>query len=82
MAAQEKLLTLLQMGGTGAVTAFIEYCVSIHEADGGDAVSQWIAMALPLLPQAERAALVASLVDSLLSTCEIEFEPYPSNDLH
>jgi hypothetical protein len=82
MDTREKVVDLLRMGGLGAVTAFIENCVSIHEADGADAVGQWIAVALPLLPEAERAALVATLVDSLLSEYEIEFERYPSNEVH
>jgi hypothetical protein len=79
---QEELMDLLRMGGSGAVTAFVKNCASIHEAGGADTVSQWIAVALPLLPEAERAALVTLLVDSLLSNCDIEFETYPSTEVH
>jgi hypothetical protein len=82
MESQEEIMELLRMGGSGAITAFVKNCASIHEASGADTVSQWIAVALPLLPEAERAALVTLLVDSLLTNCEIEFEAYPSTDVH
>ena len=62
MAKQKELLNTLRMGGSGAVTAFVENCVSIHEAGGGDAVSKWVTLALPELPEPERAALVTLLV--------------------
>jgi hypothetical protein len=80
--SREKILDTLRLGGSGAVEAFIESCVSIHEADGADAVNRWIAVALPVLPAAERAALVTTLVDSLVSNYDIEFEAYPSSELH
>jgi hypothetical protein len=82
MKKQKELLDTLRMGGSGAVTAFVENCLSIHETGGGDAVSQWVAVALPALPEAERAALVTLLVDSLVTNYDIEFESYPSNELH
>ena len=65
MAKQKELLNTLRMGGSDAVTAFVENCVSIHEAGGGDAVSKWVVVALPELPEPERAALVTLLLDSL-----------------
>jgi hypothetical protein len=70
------------LGGSDAVTAFVENCVSVHEAGGGDAVSKWVAVALPELPEPERAALVTLLLDSLLTSYDVEFESYPSNELH
>jgi hypothetical protein len=82
MAKQRELLRTLRKGGSDAVTAFVESCVSIHEAGGGDAVGQWIAVALPQLPEPERAALVTLLMDSLLTNYDVEFESYPSNELH
>jgi hypothetical protein len=82
MAKQKELLHTFRMGGSGAVTAFVESCVSIHEAGGGDAVSKWVAITLPALPEAERAALVTLLMDSLLSNYDVEFESYPSEQLH
>jgi hypothetical protein len=82
MAKQKELLKTLRKGGSDAVTAFVENCISIHEAGGGDAVGQWIAVALPQLPEPERAALVTLLMDSLLIDYEVEFESYPSNELH
>jgi hypothetical protein len=82
MEEAKELLKILRLGGSGAVTAFVENCVSIHEAGGGDAVSQWVAVALPELPEPERAALVALLMDSLLTSYDVEFESYPSNELH
>jgi hypothetical protein len=82
MAKQKELLNTLRMGGSDAVTAFVENCVSIHEAGGGDAVSKWVVVALPELPEPERAALVTLLLDSLLTSYDVEFESYPSNELH
>ena len=82
MEKQKELLNTLRMGGSGAVTAFVEKCVSIHEAGGGDAVSKWITVALPELPEPERAALVTLLMDSVLTSYDVEFETYPSNELH
>ena len=82
MAKQKELLKTLRKGGSDAVTAFVENCVSVHEAGGGDAVSKWVAVALPELPEPERAALVTLLLDSLLTNYEVEFESYPSNELH
>ena len=82
MEKQKELLETLRLGGSAAVTAFVENCVSIHEAGGGDAVSKWIAVALPELPEPERAALVTLLMDSLLTDYDVEFESYPSNELH
>ena len=82
MAKQKELLNTLRKGGSDAVTAFVENCVSIHEAGGGDAVSKWVAVALPELPEPERAALVTLLLDSLLARYDVEFESYPSNELH
>ena len=52
------------------------------KAGGGDAVSEWIAVALPELPEPERAALVTLLMDSLLENYDVEFKRYPSNELH
>jgi hypothetical protein len=82
MKKQKELLKTLRMGGNYAVTAFVENCVSIHQAGGGDAVSKWVAAALPELPAPERAALVTLLLDSLLTSHDVEFESYPSNELH
>ena len=82
MEKQKELLNTLRMGGSGAVTAFVERCVSIHETGGGDAVSQWVVVALPELPEPERAALVTLLMDSLLTSYDVEFESYPTNELH
>jgi hypothetical protein len=82
MEKAKELLKILRLGGSSAVTAFVENCVSIHEASGGDAVSKWVAVALPELPEPERAALVALLMDSLLTSYDVEFESYPSNELH
>jgi len=79
---QKELLKTLRMGGSGAVTAFVEQCVSIHEAGGGDAVSKWVCVALPELPEPERAALVSLLMDSLLASYDIEFESGPPSGLH
>jgi hypothetical protein len=39
-------------------------------------------VALPELPEPERAALVTLLLDSLLTSYDVEFESYPSNELH
>ena len=36
MAKQKELLNTLRMGGSDAVTAFVENCVSIHEAATGE----------------------------------------------
>lgn len=82
MKKQKELIKTLRMGGSAAVTAFVENCVSIHEAGGGEAVSKWITVALPELPEPERAALVTLLMDSLLTSYDVEFESYPSNELH
>jgi hypothetical protein len=82
MKQQKELLKTLRMGGSDAVTAFVDNCVSIHEEGGGDAVSKWVAVALPELPEPERAALVTLLMDSLLTDYDVEFESYPSNELH
>jgi hypothetical protein len=82
MKKQEELLKTLRMGGSDAVTAFVDNCVSIHEAGGADEVSKWVTVALPELPEPERAALVTLLMDSLLTSYEVEFESYPSNELH
>src|SRR6476469_8240861 len=82
MAKQNELLNTRRMGGSDAVTAFVENCVSVHEAGGGDAVSKWVTVALPELPEPERAALVTLLLDSLLASYDVEFESYPSNELH
>jgi hypothetical protein len=82
MEKQKELLTTLRKGGSDAVTAFVENCVSVHEAGGGDAVSKWVAVALPELPEPERAALVTLLMDSLLANYDVEFESYRSNELH
>jgi hypothetical protein len=82
MEKQKELFNTLRMGGSDAVTAFVENCVNIHEAGGGDAVSKWVALALPLLPEPERAALVTLLMDSLLANYDVEFESYRSNELH
>ena len=79
MAKQKELLNTLRKGGSDAVTAFVENCVSVHEAGGGDAVSKWVTVALP---EPERAALVTLLLDSLLASYDVEFESYPSNELH
>ena len=76
MAKQKELLNTLRMGGSDAVTAFVENCVSVHEAGGGDAVSKWVAVALPELPEPERAALVTLLLDSLLTSYDVEFESF------
>jgi hypothetical protein len=82
MKQQKELLKTLRRGGSDAVTAFVDNCVSIHEEGGGDAVSKWVAVALPELPEPERAALVTLLMDSLLTDYDVEFESYPSNELH
>jgi hypothetical protein len=82
MDMQKELLNTLRKGGSGAVTAFVENCVAIHEAGGGDAVGKWVTVALPELPEPERAALVTLLMDSLLANYDVEFESYPSNELH
>lgn len=82
MKKQKELLKTLRIGGNDAVTAFVENCVSIHHAGGGDAVGEWVAAALPELPAPERAALVTFLMDSLLASHDVEFESYPSNELH
>ena len=74
MEKQKELVDTLRMGGSGAITAFVENCIDIHQAGGGDAVSQWVAVALPVLPEPERAALVTLLMDSLLTNYDIEFE--------
>jgi len=73
---------MLRRGGSDAVTAFVDHCVTIHEAGGGEAVGQWVSVALRELPEAERASLVTLLLDSLLVNYDIEFESYPSNELH
>jgi hypothetical protein len=82
MEKQNEHFKALSMGGSGAITAFVEKCVGIHEAGGGDAVSKWVAEALPVTPEAERAAVVTLLMDSLLSNSDVEFESYPSNELY
>lgn len=82
MAKQKTLLDTLRLGGSAAVQAFVDHCVTIHESGGGDAVSQWVAVALRELPEAERAALVTLLLDTLLTNVDVEFESYPSTELH
>ena len=82
MTKQKELLHTLRFGGSGAVTAFVEKCVSIHQDGGGDAVSSWVTVALPELPEPERAALVTLLLDSLLTNYDIEFQTYGVHGLH
>jgi hypothetical protein len=82
MEIHKELIDTLRLGGSNAVTAFIDHCVTVHEAGGGEAVSKWVSVALKELPEAERAALVTLLLDSLLSHYDVDFESYPSNELH
>jgi hypothetical protein len=79
MNIQKELIDTLRSGGSKAVTLFVEECATVHEAGGADAVGNWVAEALPVLPEPERAALVTLLMDSLLSSYDVEFESYSSD---
>jgi hypothetical protein len=82
MAKQKELLNTIRLGGGDAVTAFVDHCVTLHKSGGEEAVSKWVDVALRELPEAERAVLVTLLLDFLLTTYDVEFESYPSNELH
>jgi hypothetical protein len=82
MKEQNELFYTLRIGGSSAVTAFVEKCASVHKDGGSDAVSSWVAAALPELPAPERAALVTLLFDALLSNYEIEFQRVRARGLH
>jgi hypothetical protein len=82
MERPKELLKTLRKGGSTAVTRSWKTASLSMIAGGGDAVRKWVTVALPELPEAERAALVTLQMDSLLTNYDVEFESYPSNELH
>jgi hypothetical protein len=82
MTVSKELAEALRLGGSDAVTLFIEGCLAVRREGGADAVVAWIELALPLLPEAEKSEVVAVLVEALANDGEIEFEGYPSSALH
>jgi hypothetical protein len=61
----EKDLELLRHGGAEAITLFLEMASLMrHAAD--DALQHWVTLALPALPERERAEIVLMLMTSRL----------------
>jgi hypothetical protein len=72
----------LRLGGTDAITLFLETCITVRESEGSEAAARWIESTLPILPETERAEVVRTLIEALASQSVIEFKSYPSTGLH
>jgi hypothetical protein len=81
MNLSKKLTEALRLGGSNAVALFIDTCLSVREDGGAEAAARWIALTLPMLPESDRAEVVAALVEAIADG-EAEFESYPSTELH
>lgn len=78
----KKVVEALRLGGSNAVTLFVDTCLTVRQDRGSEAAARWIDVALPLLPEAERAEVVAVLVEALAGDGDVEFDTYPSSELH
>jgi hypothetical protein len=63
----ERDLQILRHGGADAVALFMEMGTRFYEADGEEALASWVTLALPALPDVERAEIVTALFDTVLA---------------
>ena len=59
-------LETLRHGGEQAISLFLEMCGRLHEAGKEEALRNWITVAAPALPEAERSEVLTLLVSSYL----------------
>lgn len=77
-------LEVLRHGGREAVSLFLEISKRFHEAGQVDALSDWITIAAPALPEKERGEIMTFLMcgylnmDSQVQPCA----PTPARRLH
>jgi hypothetical protein len=64
----------LAEGGGGALLLLIEVGKQMHDRGGEMALKDWVRVALPMLPEPDRAELVSMLMGKLLETFEVEVE--------
>jgi hypothetical protein len=65
-------LETLRHGGEQAISLFLEMCERLHEAGQEEALRNWITVAAPALPEAERSEVLTLLVSSHLRHDRIE----------
>jgi len=65
MAIPESLLQsdleILRHGGHEAIALFLDVCRRLHQAGGDESLKNWITVAAPVLPEAERAEVLTFL---------------------
>jgi hypothetical protein len=62
----ERELDLLAHGGAEAVALFMKVAREIYAEGGHDLLDDWITLALPRLPEAERVSLLSMLIRSVI----------------
>jgi hypothetical protein len=70
-------LELLRHGGAEAVVLFLERAQEFYGSDGPDALSSWVTVASPALPEVDRHAAITVLFRLILTgdgTAEMQEE--------
>ncbi len=70
---RDAIVRTLRKGGPDAVSLFLQVSVDLHDTGGMSAVSSWVQVALPALPEAEQCALVGVLIEALAENYDLEF---------
>ena len=70
-------LETLRHGGEQAISLFLEMCGRLHDAGNEEALRNWVTVAAPALPEAERSELLTLLVSSCLRHDRIEAATAP-----
>jgi hypothetical protein len=68
---EEKLkkgIEMLRHGGSEAIALFMEISESLYDADGEEALQNWVTVAAPVLPEQERIEIVTVLLSELFRT--------------
>ena len=76
-------IEVLRHGGKDAIALFIEISAILFEGGNEDALRSWITIALPALPELEKADVLTSLMTYLLSSdCAVETPILENHYLH
>jgi hypothetical protein len=62
---RDAIVRTLRKGGPDAISLFLQVSIDLHDSGGMSAVSTWVKVALPALPEVELYSLVGVLIEAL-----------------
>jgi hypothetical protein len=69
----DAVVETLRKGGPDAISLFLQVGIDLNRSGGISAVNGWIKQGLSVLPETERCALVAMLIEVLAENYDLEF---------